>query len=253
MSVAKSAPAQPESVTAFRFNPPDLPSCAYYALTGPKSETILHVNNACWHDPSSSVPSQKFPVQLWGYDRNHLSELHASSLPIVLTVQIDLTVILQSITFDSDYHRDNCLLLKLRVTSIDATRQLTLVKSSSPAQHSTPSGFSADLQANSQSKPAPPLSPFTNESLLEAIYQPERRLGRVISCQDPIRDITSIFGYIPAFCQISNSQGILPLDYWPHWPKPEETKQPYFPTPVPPRQSHPHHRRSYYHSPGKAW
>lgn len=214
MSNTAKSPSHGRPITAFRFNPANLPRCAYYALTGPDRETLMDLRNECWSEPGKPPGDcQLIPVQLWGYDLVQLSPIKPNddeSMPIVLTVQINLTVRLHSLTIDADYIKGGYLLLRLNIASIGDYCQLTSIKHLLSARYRSPT-------ANTDPQPSLPLSPFASNSLLEVIYQPDLHLGRLLSCTDPVRDVACIFSHIPSICQ-NDPQGLLPLEQWPHWP-----------------------------------
>lgn len=189
MNNTVQSPSSDLSITALRINPLDLPRyCTYYyAFTGPDRKILMDPRNECWSDPSKAVQTfQLISAQLWGYDPANFSpaQLAKDSAPIRHTVQLDLTARLQMLTTDVDLAKDGYLLLKFAIASI-VNRQL---------------------------------SPFTNHSLLKVIYHPERRLGRVLSCEHPGHKYIYHFDYVPSICQ-NDQHGLLPLGRWPHRPK----------------------------------
>lgn len=188
-------PRLPAPMTAFRINPKDIPGCAYYALTGPNHRELLDLRN-------SSADTQKLPEQLlkfdlWGYDPVGLSDLPPAhtDIPLSLIVKHSLSCELCRLTFQ-EYAIVN---LTLRIAKIWEIEEMISIRKN-------------DVNTSR------PLSTIAVGSVLTTVYHPELRLGRIESCHDPARNVYQNFSFIPDGFKAKG--GLLPMNYWPHWPKP---------------------------------
>lgn len=198
--VASPTANRSKGIMPLRIDAESVPICSYYAITGPSYQDLLDPRIMC-HDDQGKASEHLLDIELWGYDPTHLSELPPASANIPLSPITKHHLACRCVSL---YIPGGPIVrLRLEIIKVLLTEERHLLRLPSPT---------TDLSERR------PFSAFVVGSILTTLYCHEFRLGRLTTCYDPARKTYQRFDYVPG-CLMGDN-GLLPLDYWPHWPKP---------------------------------